>query len=83
MSLDTAFQGSLFANDFLCDSVSRTADWEAIDDAALDNLEAALRASVRCLPLRWHAQREPDRGRPDLARAQVLSIGRQVYDSRT
>ena len=44
MSLDAAFQGSLFANDFLCDSVSRTADWEAIDDAALDNLEAALRA---------------------------------------
>jgi len=44
MSLDVAFQGSLFANDFLCESISRTADWEAIDDAALDNLEAALRA---------------------------------------
>ena len=44
MGLDAAFQGSLFANDFLCESVSRTADWEAIDDAALHNLEAALRA---------------------------------------
>ena len=44
MSLDAAFQGSLFANDFLCDSVAETADWQAIDDAALDNLEAALRA---------------------------------------
>ena len=43
MSIDTAFQGSLFANDFLCDSVAETADWEAIDDAVLDNLQAALR----------------------------------------
>ena len=43
MSLDTAFHGSLFANDFLCESVSQTVDWEAIDDAALDTLEATLR----------------------------------------
>ena len=44
MSLDAAFQGSLFANDFLCDSVTETADWRTIDDAALDDLEAGLRA---------------------------------------
>ena len=44
MSLDTAFQGSLFANDFLSDSVTETADWQALDDAALDDLEAALRS---------------------------------------
>ena len=44
MSLDVAFQGSLFASDFLCESVAETADWEAIDDAALDYLQAALRA---------------------------------------
>ena len=44
MSLDTAFQGSLFASDFLCESVTETADWQALDDAVLDNLEAALRA---------------------------------------
>ena len=31
MSLDTAFQGSLFANDFLCDSVTETADWQAFE----------------------------------------------------
>ena len=44
MSLDAAFQGSLFANDFLCESVVKTPDWQALDEAALDNLEAALRA---------------------------------------
>ena len=51
MSLDAAFQGSLFANDFLCESVSRTADWEAIDDAALDDLKAALRAIFEPFPI--------------------------------
>ena len=50
MSLDAAFQGSLFANDFLCESVSRTADWEAIDDAALGTLEAALRTNFDGFP---------------------------------
>ena len=44
MSLDAAFQGSLFANDFLSDSIAETADWQALDDAALDELEAGLRA---------------------------------------
>ena len=44
MSIDAAFQGSLFANDFLCDSVAETSDWQAIDDAALDDLEDGLRA---------------------------------------
>ena len=44
MSLDTAFQGSLFASDFLCESVVDTLDWQAIDEGALDDLEAALRA---------------------------------------
>ena len=43
MSLGAAFQGSLFASDFLCDSVAETADWQVLDDAALDDLEAALR----------------------------------------
>ena len=44
MSIDAAFQGSLFANDFLCESVAETPDWQGIDDATLDDLEAALRA---------------------------------------
>ena len=50
MSLDTAFQGSLFANDFLCDSVAETDDWEAIDDDALDNLRAGLRTVFDAFP---------------------------------
>ncbi len=51
MSFDTAFQGSLFASDFLCESVSRTADWEAIDDAALNDLKVALRAIFEPIPI--------------------------------
>ena len=50
MNIDAAISGSLFANDFLCESVSQTADWEAVDDAALDNIEAALRAVFDVFP---------------------------------
>ena len=44
MSLDTAFQGSLFASDFLCDAITGLPDWQELDDASLEDLEAALRA---------------------------------------
>ena len=44
MSIDAAFQGSLFANDFLCESIVDAPDWQTLDDAALDDLEAGLRA---------------------------------------
>ena len=44
MSLDTAFQGSLFASDFLRDAITRSPDWQELDDASLEDLEAALRA---------------------------------------
>ena len=44
MSLDTAFQGSLFASDFLSDAITRSPDWQELDDASLEKLEAALRA---------------------------------------
>ena len=44
MSLDTAFQGSLFASDFLSDAITRLPDWQELDDASLEDLEAALRA---------------------------------------
>ena len=50
MNIDASISGSLFANDFLCESVSQTADWEAIDDAALGNLEAALQAVFDVFP---------------------------------
>ena len=47
MSIDAAFRGSLFANDFLCETVAETPDWQTIDDAALENLEAGLRANSK------------------------------------
>ena len=37
------FQGSLFAEDFLSDSIVETPDWPAIGDELLDGLEAGLR----------------------------------------
>ena len=44
MNIDAAFQGSLFASDFLCDAITRLPDWQELDDASLEDLEAALRA---------------------------------------
>ena len=47
MSIDAAFQGSLFASDFLCDAITRSLDWQELNklnDASLEDLEAALRA---------------------------------------
>ena len=39
----TPFQGSLFADDFLRESIVGVRDWEVIDDAALNRLETNLR----------------------------------------
>lgn len=61
MSIDAAFQGSLFANDFLCESVVETVDWQGLDDSALDDLEAALRAIFKPFP---QTIRRPTRARP-------------------
>ena len=44
MSLDTAFQGSLFASDFLCAAITELPDWQELDDASIEDLEAALGA---------------------------------------
>ena len=44
MNIDTAFQGSLFASDFLRDAITRSLDWQELDDASLEDLESALRA---------------------------------------
>ena len=46
MSIDAGFQGSLFANDLLCDSVAETADWQALDDR-----EVALRTIFAPFPI--------------------------------
>ena len=51
MSIDAAFQGSLFAGDFLYDSVAGTTDWQALDDAALEMLETELRAIFDDFPV--------------------------------
>ena len=51
MSVDAAFQGSLFANDFLCETVAGTPDWQAIDDAVLGALETGLRAIFERFPI--------------------------------
>ncbi len=42
MSIESAVQGSLFAHDFLTESVVQLADWQALDDAALDALNGEL-----------------------------------------
>ena len=43
MSIDTPFQGSLFANDFLRDAVTRLDDWRSMDAAMLTALKGSLR----------------------------------------
>ena len=43
MSTDTPFQGSLFAHDFLQESVTRLGDWRDLGADAIDTLEASLR----------------------------------------
>ena len=43
MNIESAVQGSLFARDFLTESISQLSDWQAVDDAALDGFERALR----------------------------------------
>ena len=50
MSIDAAFHGSLFASDFLYDTVAETPDWRALDDSALQDLEARLRAIFDAFP---------------------------------
>ena len=52
MSIATSFQGSLFANDFLCESIVESPDWRAIGDMALDTLEASVRDVFDRFPIR-------------------------------
>ena len=44
MNIESAVQGSLFARDFLTESISQLSDWQAVDDAALGEFEHALRS---------------------------------------
>jgi len=47
----TPFQGSLFADDFLRESIVATRDWEVIGDTTLDQLETNLRALFARFPI--------------------------------
>ena len=71
MSLDTAFQGSLFASEFLRDAITRSPDWQALNDASLEDLEAALCAICDRFPIGGspnESQTEDDLIWPVLAR---------------
>ena len=51
MSIATPFQGSLFVNDFLCESVTELPDWQAIDVGALATLDASVRDVFEGFPI--------------------------------
>ena len=51
MSIDAAFQGSLFASDFPRESVAKTPDWQRLDEATVDALQAALRTIFGPFPI--------------------------------
>ena len=51
MSIENAFRGSLFANDFLQDSITRLADWAALDDAAVDTFRDSARSVFDRFPI--------------------------------
>lgn len=55
--IESAVQGSLFAHDFLTESVVELADWQALDDAALDELNSALRDLFERFPSPRHPTR--------------------------
>ena len=50
VSLGEVFHGSLFAGDLLAESIVRSADWVALDDEALHDLEVSLRAVLARFP---------------------------------
>ena len=65
------FQGSLFSEDFLGGSIAQLADWRALDDAALDGVESALRGLFDGFPVDGspnESQTEEDLIWPVLAR---------------
>ena len=43
MRIGKLFQGSLFAGDLLAESIVRSADWAALDDEALHEIEGRAR----------------------------------------
>ena len=50
MNSGRPFQGSLFAENFLCESIVGTPDGQDVDDTALDGLEVSLRDVFTTFP---------------------------------
>ena len=51
MSINNPFHGSLFANDFICESIVGTPDWKVIADSEFDALEASARDIFNVFPI--------------------------------
>ena len=52
MSITTPFHGSLFVNDFLCESITKLPDWQEIDDGMLDTFEVSSQDILNRFPTR-------------------------------
>jgi hypothetical protein len=50
MSIDIAFQGSLFTSDFLTSAIAENPDWRAVSDADVKALSADLKAIFNAFP---------------------------------
>ena len=69
MTIENPFQGQLFADGFLCETIAESEDWQAFDGAALETLRADLRALFGRFPADGapnEAQTETDLIRPAL-----------------
>jgi hypothetical protein len=49
-ALDFIFQGTLFSNDFLTQSITRLSDWKGLDDASIDALAEDLKRIFQDFP---------------------------------
>jgi hypothetical protein len=71
LAVEDIFQGSLFSNDFLQESITRLGDWQALGDSEIDALAAELRAIFHRFPTAQtpnESQTEDDLIWPVLAR---------------
>ena len=50
MTIDNCIRGSLFAQDFLADSIGELPEWDGLDAEALDETESRLRAIFEAFP---------------------------------
>ena len=50
MSIEEVFHGSLFAGDLLAESIVRSADWAALDEEVLHDIQDSIRAVLARFP---------------------------------